>query len=87
MLQEAPLKMFFGPKECRRIFEHPLDHNIVIHVCGNKEEVCKRGHAMLARAQEGYYDNDASRKYVNGMLHTFHSKEECQVELNKLKTT
>jgi hypothetical protein len=86
-LQEAPLKMFFGPKECRRIFEQPSDRSAFVRVCGNKEEGCKRGHSVLTRAREGYYDTSASRKYVDGMLHTFQSKGERQTELHKLKTT
>jgi hypothetical protein len=28
-LQEAPLKMIFGPKECRRIFEQPSDRSFL----------------------------------------------------------
>jgi hypothetical protein len=39
ILQEAPVKMFFGPKECRRTFEQSSDNNACVHICGNKDSV------------------------------------------------
>jgi hypothetical protein len=85
-LQEAPVKMLFGPKECRRIFEQASDHNAFLRVCGNKDRSCKRGHTVLDQAREGYYDTVVFRKYVDGKLHTFQSKEERQTKLRQLKT-
>jgi hypothetical protein len=84
-LKDAPLKMFFGPRECRRIFELSGDQGSFVRICGNKDESCKRGHSMLEQAREGYYDTVASRKYVDGKLHTFQSKEERQGKPAKLK--
>jgi hypothetical protein len=52
-LQETPLKMFFGPKECHRIFEQPSDRSAFVRVCCYKDEGCKRGHSVLTRAREG----------------------------------
>ena len=86
-ITDAPLKMFFGPKECRRIFEQASDQNAFVRVCGRKEDACKRGHAVLQQAREGYYDTVASRKYVDGRLHTFQSKQERRDELKNMKAS
>jgi hypothetical protein len=83
----APLRMFFGPKECLRIFEQPADRGTFVRVCGRSESTCKRNHSMLERAREGFYDTVASRKYVDGRLHTFQSKQERSAELQKSKAS
>jgi hypothetical protein len=54
-IQEAPVKMLFGLKECRAIFPQPTDQGAFVHVCGNKEGTCKSGHMVLEKAREGYY--------------------------------
>jgi hypothetical protein len=41
---------------------------------------------VLDQTREGYYNMVPSRKYVDGKLHTFQSKEEHQTELMQLKT-
>jgi hypothetical protein len=54
-LSEGPLRMLFGSKECRGIFEQASDQNEFVRVCGNKEGTCKRaGHAVLKKAREGF---------------------------------
>jgi viroplasmin and RNaseH domain-containing protein len=83
-VQEAPLKMLFGLKECRAVFAQPTDQGAFMRVCGNKEGTCKRGHPALDKAQEGYYVTVASRKYVDGRLHTFQSKPEYRAELKQV---
>jgi len=40
---------------------------------------------VLERAREGFYDTVASRKYVDGKLHTFQSKRERDAELQQAK--
>lgn len=84
-VNSAPLRMFFGPKECLRIFEQASDRTEFIRVCGREESTCKRNHSALERAQEGFYDTVASRKYVDGRLHTFQSKQDREAELQKSK--
>jgi hypothetical protein len=84
-VQEAPRKMFFGPKECRATFSQSTDQGTFVRVCGGKEGTCKRGHLAIPKAQEGYYETAASRKYVDGRLHTFQSTQEHRIELKEWK--
>jgi len=51
-VQEAPLKMLFGLKECRAIFVQATDQGAFVRVCGNKEGTCKRGHPALNRPEK-----------------------------------
>jgi hypothetical protein len=82
-IQEAPLKMLFDLKECRTIFGQATDQGAFVHVWGNKEGTCKRGHVALAKAQEGYYDTVAAQTFVDGRLHTFQSMQEHQSRLQQ----
>jgi hypothetical protein len=84
-IKSAPLRMYFGPKECLAIFKLPSDRNAFIRVCGREQGACTRNHAVLERAREGFYDTVASRKYVDGKLHTFQSKKERDAELQEAK--
>ena len=43
--------------------------------------------ALLDRANEGFYDTVASRKYLDGKLHTFQSKKERDAELLQAKAS
>ena len=79
-IQEAPVKMLFGPKECRAIFGQSTDQGAFVRVCGNKEGTCKRGHVAIEKAREGYYDTVAARKFVDGKLHTFLSTEDHRIK-------
>ena len=82
-IQEAPVKMLFGSKECRAIFGQSTDQGAFVRVCGNKEGTCKRGHVAMEKAQEGYYDTVAARKFVDGKLHTFQSTEDHRIKFKQ----
>ena len=82
-IQEAPLKMLFGIEEYSAIFGQSTNQGAFIRVCGNKEGTCKRGHAAIKKAQEGYYDTVAALKFVDVKLHTFQSMQEHQTKLKQ----
>lgn len=84
-ISNAPRRMYFGPKECLAIFEQPSDRSAFLRVCGREHTACKRNHAVLDRAKEGFYDTVAARKFLDGKLHTFQSKKERDAELIQAK--
>jgi hypothetical protein len=84
-IKRAPSRMFFGPKECLGIFTLTSDKGAFDRVCGREISNCKRNHAVVERAEEGYYDTVASRRYVDGKLYTFQSKKERDIELKQAK--
>ena len=47
------------------------------------EGTCKRGHAVLNKAQESYYDTVTAQNCVDGRLHTFQSMQEHQSKLKQ----
>jgi hypothetical protein len=78
--------MFFGPMECRAIFELPSDKGKIQRVCGRKMGTCTRqGHVVLAKGTEGYYKMVASRKYVDGRRATFVAKAAFESEAMERK--
>ena len=56
-----------------------------LRVCGREHTACKRKHAVLDRVKEGFYDTVASRKSLDGKLHTFQSKKERDAEVLQAK--
>ena len=82
-VQEASLKRLFGLKECRAIFGQSANQGAFVHVCGKKEGTCKRGHVGTKKAQEGYYNTVAARKFLDGKLHTFRATQDHQTELKQ----
>jgi hypothetical protein len=80
----APKTGYFALMTCRFIFQQASDKGEFIRVCGCVGNSCKRtGHKLLdptQRAEVGWYDTVQSRKFVDGKLHTFVSKEDHQAK-------
>ena len=58
--------MLFHLKECRAIFGQSTDQGAFDRVYRNKEGTCETGYVGIKKAQEGYDDTVAARKFVDG---------------------
>jgi len=91
--EELPDRMIFELEVCRAIFSFRSDGGRFIRVCGCKAAECSReGHASVrnsskGRAATGTYEPVRARKFTDGKLDTFLSKEEYLGEMRTMQAT
>jgi hypothetical protein len=89
--EELPDRMIFSEEECRVIFSLRSDVGKFMRVCGCQAGGCGReGHGAMrntveGRAATGTYEPVRARKYLDGRLDTFTSKEKYLADMKALQ--